>query len=167
MWAARERTAALGYTTRMKAMGLEVLTLLHAAPCCSAKVPGVASAEERVLHCFSAGLACELCKDFFPKKLAAAHRYSSPPEPESLAGADAASRSAMMQCGGSRGREGQRNGFYTALVACARTLQRFRSKILATARRHSPRPESLAQPVQFAAAPFTHRGRGGLPSLTQ
>ena len=35
--------------------------------------------------------------------------------------ADAASRSAMLQCRGSRGRERQRNGFYTAFksVACA------------------------------------------------
>ena len=114
--AGRQRTT--DYATRMKALELEVLTLLHAAPSCRAEVPGVAISRGTSFTVPSSlCLARELCKVFFPKMLVAARRHSPSPEPESFAEV--------------------RPG------------------------RESPLPDSLAQPVQFAAAGFTLRGGGG------
>ena len=82
-----------------------------------------------------------------PPRLAGRRRttgvLSDSDEGPGAGGDGAASRRAMLRPF-SRCRERQRNRFYTALVACARILQKFLSKILAAACHHSPRPESLA-----------------------
>ena len=97
-------------------------------------------------------IICNICKNMHSRLCWWSVGYAG--------GADAALRCAimMLQCRGSRGRERQRNGFYTALVACAWTLQKFcfqNLKVLAAARRHSPPPdpESLAAASRHSSRP--------------
>ena len=117
---------------------------------------GLRAVEERVLLCFS-GLRVK--KVFFPKILAAARRYSPPPEPDSLAEAQRHStRPDVTRRGPSH------------LRSPCNSLRPYSPSVAAAARHHSQRTASFAParvtrrgPQSIAAARFI---RSGLQSIT-